>query len=43
MLTGAACGEGNAYPYGVPDFTSVVIEAHVVLSYVSPYFMPFGF
>jgi len=22
MLTGAACGEGNAYPSGVPDFTS---------------------
>jgi len=21
-MTGAACGAGNAYPYGAPDFTS---------------------
>jgi len=22
IMTGAACGEGNAYPSGAPDFTS---------------------
>jgi len=39
-MTGAACGAGNAYPSGAPDFTSLVfIEVHVVLSFVSPYFM----
>jgi len=37
-MTGAACGPGNAYPSGAPDFTSVFIEVHVVLSFVSPYF-----
>jgi len=34
-MTGAACGTGNAYPLGAPDF----IQVHVVLSLVSPYFM----
>jgi len=39
-MMGAACREGNAYPSGAPDFTSLVfIEIHVVLSFVSPYFM----
>jgi len=38
-MTGAACGVGNAYPSGAPDFTSGFIEVHVVLSFVSPYFM----
>jgi len=38
-MTDAACGAGNAYPSGAPDFTSVFIEVLVVLSFVSPYFM----
>jgi len=29
---GCACGAGNAYPSGAPDFTSVFMEVHVVLS-----------
>jgi len=39
IMTGAACGAGNAYPSGAPAFTLVFIEVHVVLSFVSPYFM----
>jgi len=38
-MTGAACVAGNAYPSGAPDFTSVFMEVHVVLSFASPYFM----
>jgi len=34
-MTGAACGTGNAYHSGAPDFPSVVfIEVHVVLSVI---------
>jgi len=38
-LTGAAREAKNAYPSGAPDFTSGFIAVHVVLSFVSPYFM----
>jgi len=40
-MTGAACGAGNAYPSGAPDFTSGFSQRfmYVVLSFVSPYFM----
>jgi len=37
-MTSAACGAGNAYPSGAPDFSSGFIEVHVVLSFVSSYF-----
>jgi len=38
-MTGAECGTGNAY---LPEHLispQVFIEVHVVLSFVSPYFM----
>jgi len=35
IMTGATWGARNAYPSGAPGF----IEVHVVLSFVSPYFM----
>jgi len=38
-MTGVACGAGNAY---LPEHLIsplVFIEVHVVLSFVSPYFM----
>jgi len=40
-MTGAACGAGNAYPSGAPDFTSGFDSGSCcpVLSFVSPYFM----
>jgi len=38
-MTGAACGAGNAYPSGAPDLTSGFQDVHVVLSFLSPYFM----
>jgi len=38
-MTGDACGAGNAYPSGTPDFTSDFHRGLCVLSFVSPYFM----
>jgi len=38
-MTGAACGAGNSYHSEAPDFTSGLYKVHVVLSFVSPYFM----
>jgi len=38
-MTGAACGAGNAYPSGHLISPLVFIAFHVVLSFVSPYFM----
>jgi len=31
-MTGDACGAGNVYPSGAPDFSSGFREVHVVLS-----------
>jgi len=30
IITGAACGTENAYPFGAADFTSGFTEVHVV-------------
>jgi len=38
-MMGAACGAGHAYPSGAPDSFLVFREVHVVLSFVSSYFM----
>jgi len=38
-MTGIACGAGNTYPSGAPVSTLLFIEVHLVLSFVSPYFM----
>jgi len=38
-MTGDACGTGNAFPSGAPDFTSGFHRGSCRLSFVSPYFM----
>jgi len=45
-MTGAGDAAGNAYPSEAPDFPSVFIEVHAVLSFVSLFHvivLPFGF
>jgi len=33
-MTGAACGAGNAYPSGAPDFTCLLISCYRIVFWI---------